>query len=82
MIVSQIKEIIDKNYGKIQIPTITTAEGSIITPTMVINTYSEIKGYIQALKDFGIINLNDYWELNDYNRKIYKNKLDIVMYKI
>ncbi len=81
MIISQIKEVIDKNYGEIQIPTISTAVGKILMPTIVMNTYSEMKGYIQGLKDFGVINLNDYWELNDYNLKTYKDKLDRVVYK-
>ena len=42
------------------------------------DTYCEVKGYIQGLKDFAVINLGDYWTLKKYNQTLYKNKLDML----
>jgi len=50
MILSQIKEVVSKKYE---------VEHNLM------DTYCEVKGYIQGLKDFGVINLADYWQLKE-----------------
>ena len=63
MILTQIKEVVSKKYE---------VENNLM------DTYCEVKGYIQGLKDFAVINLGDYWTLKKYNQTLYKNKLDML----
>jgi hypothetical protein len=59
MLLSQIKKTVSKKYE---------------TENSLTDTYYEAKGYIQGLKDFGVINLGDYWQLKEYNQVLYKNR--------
>lgn len=59
MLLSQIKEVIDKKYKE--------------NPNLI-NNYHFVQGYIQSLKDFGVINLSDYWELKEYHKNLTQKK--------
>jgi hypothetical protein len=63
MILTQVKERIDKIYSKSH---------------NLMDAYYEAKGYIGGLKEFGVINLGDYWTLKKYRQTLYLNKLDML----
>ena len=63
MILTQVKERIDKIYSENH---------------NLMDAYYEAKGYIRFAKEFGVINLGDYWKLREYNQTLYKNKLDML----
>jgi hypothetical protein len=66
MILNKIREEIENSYRS-QSP-------------MSAFKYSE--GYITGLKRYGIINLSNFNELNNYNHKIFEHSLDVDIGKI
>jgi len=63
MILTQVKERIDKIYSENH---------------SLMDAYYEVKGYIGGLKEFGVINLGDYWTLKKYRQTLYLNKLNML----
>jgi hypothetical protein len=63
MILTQIKKRIDKIYSE---------------NYNLMDAYYEAKGYIRGLKEFGVINLGDYWALKKYRQTLYMDRLNML----